>query len=124
MDKYDLAIEEIVKVQGQKVSLKNGKSQSVLSEIWDCPGEYRECGGALCQYLSHCGFIGPIDAGCPIMIGSGHVKAETDELTQAVLEGGFPERIDMLDDLRDDELRKALRPFAEIQRKADALLGR
>lgn len=117
MDKYDKGIEELVESGSTNDAPDHWR---YLRDVWGAATN------PLFQYACMDSRHAPQGVGCLTMIRGGYgFRAETPELTEAILaDKRIPMNIDNLLNLRGDELRAALQPFAEWQRRLDKELGR
>lgn len=121
MDKYDEAIEWLVEHADDETGIRD----NVIQLAWDLDDEFPM---ALClfQICSPSGLgsstpQGKI-CGCLTQVRrtENTLDAWTPELTEAIrADERIPGRIEEISKLRDDELRAALQPFAEWQRRLD-----
>lgn len=120
-DKYDEAIDWLVE-HADDTQCEEGR----IIAAWGAPGE--EPGGCLFEYATPTNADGfrhlpHGDCGCLTLIRRLHgpqYVAWTPQLTAEIrADDRLPRDIDDIADLRGDELRAALQPFAEWQRRLD-----
>lgn len=121
MDKYDEAIEWLV----EHADDETGCRYNVIQWAWDLDDEF-PIAHCLFQLCTPGGLSSPNPqgkvCGCLTQVrrSENTLDAWTPELTAAIrADERIPGSIEGISKLRDDELRAALQPFAEWQRKLD-----
>lgn len=119
MDKYDEAIEWLVEHADERI-----RGESVIYRAWDDPYADGHCLFLCATPTGHYAFRGDLnDCGCLTQIRGSLLEiyhAWTPELTAAIrADERIPVCIEEISNLRGEELRAALQPFAEWQRKLD-----
>ncbi len=118
-DKYDEAIDWLVEHAGDEPSQYGTAQVSVVHGVWCTPSSYKNhhLNDAHCLFQ----FTGPNGScGCLTQIRNERMRGPTPELTEEIrADDRIPVSVNALADLRDDELRAALQPFAEWQRRLD-----
>jgi len=119
-DKYDDAIEWLVEHADERFT-----GCSAVFAAWSYPDAGDPYGltaaHVLFQAANASGYAAPGDrCGCITQIREGRNEATTADLTAAIrADARLPSRIRDIEKLRGDELRAALQPFAEWQRRLD-----
>jgi hypothetical protein len=122
MDKYDQAIEWLVEHADDETALPGC---NVIDLAWDLDDAY-QTGQCLFQICSPSGFAVNTPQGMPcgcltqVVRKENTLDAWTPKLTEAIrADQRIPGSIRDISRLRGDELRTALQPFAEWQRRLD-----